>query len=145
MLKRPVAIMLQFRSFAPNFLPQTPQNFTGVFSVNSLRLRDEFRAHNSANVKLLACAPDLTCLLWSLRPQALLLQRLLLCLSYRSGRRDNYRHWWWSLTWSLGHPSPRDRDPLRLQYDIASAHGQDITNMHRPVVTKTCNLGADID
>ena len=49
-----------------------------------------------------------------------LLQRLLFGL-WVVAVDPTFRHWWWSLTWRLGHPGPVDGDPRRLWHGAASA------------------------
>lgn len=85
MLKSTVAIVQQFRSFAPY-----------VLGIKSLTPEGRIHVHNHANVKgnhrrALGRVPDLTCLLHSWTFQAFSLQKLLFGLCR------------WSWTWSLGH------------------------------------------
>lgn len=51
MLKSPITIAAQFRSFPPNVLAQSSQKVTAVLIINSLTLRDKLPVHNHTNVK----------------------------------------------------------------------------------------------
>lgn len=117
MMEHPIASVPQFRLFAPNVLPQMPQNVAVELGTDSPTLGDKFMVHTPTNVEendkhALGHALDLPRLLWSWRVRALPLQRLLSGLWVVA--LDPTLITVMILDTKVGHHGPVDRDPHGL-------------------------------